>query len=121
MPPFKDVGFMTTQRTTGVVPLRPQGLKVGLRRTAVVTGHNHQRVFPQTVPVNCGQHRTDGRISLHHKITVGIQTALADPVWRRLNRCVGRSKWHVEEERLPIFGCSCSGIDGGNRPCSQLR
>ena len=79
MAAFEDIGLVSAEHVTGVVPLGNQFVEFGLRRAAVVAGDQDQRIVAQAVLIQRGEHLADGSVGLHHKIGIGIQAALALP------------------------------------------
>src|SRR5687768_12320907 len=83
MATVEDVGLRPAKSRAGIVALHKKLIELRFRRTTVIAGENDQRVVGQSEPVERVQHDADTGVGLHDEVGVGIQPALALPLFRR--------------------------------------
>src|SRR4029079_19807289 len=83
---FKDVCFVTAQRTARVMTVGSQFVELGLWRTTVVAGEDDQRVLLELVPLEGRENLAHGCVGLHDEVGVRIDAALSEPLVGRQNR-----------------------------------
>lgn len=102
MTSLEQVGLVTAETGTRIMPKSPQLAQIGRRRTAIVRRENHQCIPRNPERIQRTENVAHRRIHLHHEIPVRVGSRPPSEFRSGNGRCVGRRQSQVEEKRRTV-------------------
>lgn len=91
MTSLEQVGLVTAETGTRIMPKSPQLAQIGRRRTAIVRRENHQCIPRNPERIQRTENVAHRRIHLHHEIPVRVGSRPPSEFRSGNGRCVGKT------------------------------